>query len=244
MNCASSGRRSAGVQERVTTVVSCLVLGRCGILVNADSLEVQADYSRYAGTHIKASMSVPLADRPGRGGRPACRCDSGDGVAASSRCSVNLSRRGRLASSSMQLGQSVASYRHCVQSSAWSISSKSHYCRPSQGLVQVSWTMTYAHVPHLHVCHSAVCTSNRIYATCSSHPRHLARLRVLPNAGRQLMYKLAQYTRPKMHALLLDTSLNSSSTVRLNIFQVSRACPQSKCTSVCLAMSVLQAGSA
>lgn len=39
-------------------------------------------------------------------------------------------------------------------------------------------------------------------------------------AGRQLLLKLCQYMRPKCHALLLDCSLNSPDTARLNIYQV------------------------
>ena len=34
------------------------------------------------------------------------------------------------------------------------------------------------------------------------------------------MLKLAQYMRPKCHALLLDGGINSETTVRLNIYQV------------------------
>lgn len=34
------------------------------------------------------------------------------------------------------------------------------------------------------------------------------------------MLKLAQYMRPKCHALLLDGSINCDTTVRLNIYQV------------------------
>jgi hypothetical protein len=38
--------------------------------------------------------------------------------------------------------------------------------------------------------------------------------------GRLLCSKLLSYMRPKMHGLLLDTSINSPATVRLNIHQV------------------------
>ena len=37
--------------------------------------------------------------------------------------------------------------------------------------------------------------------------------------GQQLVLKLAQYMRPKCHALLLDSGINSDATVRLNIYQ-------------------------
>jgi hypothetical protein len=38
--------------------------------------------------------------------------------------------------------------------------------------------------------------------------------------GHLLCSKLLSYMRPKMHGLLLDTSINSQATVRLNIYQV------------------------
>jgi hypothetical protein len=38
--------------------------------------------------------------------------------------------------------------------------------------------------------------------------------------GQLLCSKLLSYMRPKMHGLLLDTSINSPATVRLNIYQV------------------------
>ncbi|KAF5843279.1 hypothetical protein DUNSADRAFT_82 [Dunaliella salina] len=38
----------------------------CGLLINPTSLEVQADYSRYAGTHIATVLTVPLTNHPGR----------------------------------------------------------------------------------------------------------------------------------------------------------------------------------
>lgn len=37
--------------------------------------------------------------------------------------------------------------------------------------------------------------------------------------GEMLLLKVMTYMRPKMHALLLDTTINSALTVRLNIFQ-------------------------
>ena len=40
--------------------------------------------------------------------------------------------------------------------------------------------------------------------------------------GQQLVLKIAQYMRPKCHALLLDSGINSETTVRLNIYQVWR----------------------
>lgn len=42
--------------------------------------------------------------------------------------------------------------------------------------------------------------------------------------GQQLVLKLAQYMRPKCHALLLDSSINCDTTVRLNIYQVWGKC--------------------
>ncbi|KAJ9534464.1 hypothetical protein QJQ45_016169, partial [Haematococcus lacustris] len=38
----------------------------CGLLLNAKSLEVQADYTRYVGAHLATSLTVPLTARPGR----------------------------------------------------------------------------------------------------------------------------------------------------------------------------------
>jgi len=38
----------------------------CGLLINPTSLEIQADYSRYAGTHIATVLTVPLTNHPGR----------------------------------------------------------------------------------------------------------------------------------------------------------------------------------
>jgi telomerase reverse transcriptase len=37
--------------------------------------------------------------------------------------------------------------------------------------------------------------------------------------GKVLMTKVLQYMRPKCHALLLDTTINSPTTVRVNIYQ-------------------------
>lgn len=33
----------------------------CGLLMACDTLELQADYSRYSGTHISTSLTLPLA---------------------------------------------------------------------------------------------------------------------------------------------------------------------------------------
>lgn len=38
----------------------------CGLLINASTLELLADYSRYSGQHIAASLTLPLARTPGR----------------------------------------------------------------------------------------------------------------------------------------------------------------------------------
>ncbi|GLI71540.1 hypothetical protein VaNZ11_016772 [Volvox africanus] len=38
----------------------------CGLLFNVATLEVQADYSRYCGVHIRTTMSVPADAHPGR----------------------------------------------------------------------------------------------------------------------------------------------------------------------------------
>ncbi|KAK9817956.1 hypothetical protein WJX72_004857 [[Myrmecia] bisecta] len=51
---------------------------------------------------------------------------------------------------------------------------------------------------------------------------HLASTLTLPlvkNAGQQLAAKLCAYMRPKCHPLLIDTTINSAATVRLNIYQ-------------------------
>ncbi len=40
--------------------------------------------------------------------------------------------------------------------------------------------------------------------------------------GQLLKRRLAGFLRPKCHPILLDTAINSRSTVRLNIFQVQR----------------------
>ncbi len=53
--------------------------------------------------------------------------------------------------------------------------------------------------------------------------QHISSSLTLPLAvapGRQLLTKIIQYVRPKCHALLLDTTINSPATVRLNIYQV------------------------
>lgn len=44
---------------------------------------------------------------------------------------------------------------------------------------------------------------------------------VVQEAGRALVGKLCAHVRPKCHPLLLDTSINSPATVRLNLFQIS-----------------------
>jgi hypothetical protein len=38
----------------------------CGLLIHSDSLELLADYSRYAGQHISSSLTLALGRRPGR----------------------------------------------------------------------------------------------------------------------------------------------------------------------------------
>eukprot|EP00955_Chlamydomonas_euryale_P009088 97304-Chlamydomonas_euryale.AAC.1 len=37
----------------------------CGLLLNACTMEVQADYTRYCGQHVATSLSVPLTQQPG-----------------------------------------------------------------------------------------------------------------------------------------------------------------------------------
>ncbi|GAX76318.1 hypothetical protein CEUSTIGMA_g3764.t1 [Chlamydomonas eustigma] len=38
----------------------------CGLLLNAETLEVQADYTRYCNTHVSTSLCVPLSHKPGQ----------------------------------------------------------------------------------------------------------------------------------------------------------------------------------
>ena len=58
---------------------------------------------------------------------------------------------------------------------------------------------------------------------CQASPvlsrQHICLAAVQP-PGQQLPSKLCHYLRPKCHPLLLDATINSSSTVRLNIYQV------------------------
>ncbi|GIL90287.1 hypothetical protein Vretifemale_17931 [Volvox reticuliferus] len=54
---------------------------------------------------------------------------------------------------------------------------------------------------------------------CGVHIRTTMSVPVDAHPGRQLSAKVCQYLRPKAHALLLDTSINSPNTVRLNIYQ-------------------------
>ena len=50
----------------------------------------------------------------------------------------------------------------------------------------------------------------------------------LQKPGQQLCQKLCHYLQPKCHPLILDVSITSSTTVRLNIYQVCYMilCPQ------------------
>lgn len=57
------------------------------------------------------------------------------------------------------------------------------------------------------------------HASPSLPSQHICPAAVQP-PGQQLPAKLCHYLRPKCHPLLLDATINSSSTVRLNIFQV------------------------
>ena len=43
---------------------------------------------------------------------------------------------------------------------------------------------------------------------------------VMQKPGQQLRQKLCHYLQPKCHPLILDITINSASTVRLNIYQV------------------------
>ncbi|BDA46320.1 probable telomerase reverse transcriptase [Coccomyxa sp. Obi] len=38
----------------------------CGLLVNTASLDLQADYTRYAGAHLASSLTIPLTKEPGK----------------------------------------------------------------------------------------------------------------------------------------------------------------------------------
>lgn len=44
--------------------------------------------------------------------------------------------------------------------------------------------------------------------------------RAIQEPGKALLSKLCAHVRPKCHPLLLDTSINSPATVRLNLFQI------------------------
>lgn len=37
----------------------------CGLLLNTATLEVQSDYSRYSGTHVRSHIAVPFTSQPG-----------------------------------------------------------------------------------------------------------------------------------------------------------------------------------
>lgn len=39
----------------------------CGLLINTSNLEIQADYSRYEGRHLTATLTLPLMEAPGQG---------------------------------------------------------------------------------------------------------------------------------------------------------------------------------
>lgn len=61
---------------------------------------------------------------------------------------------------------------------------------------------------------------------CGDHIATSLTLPLRKKPGAQLAVRLCQYLRPKVHPLLLDSTINSPQTVRLNVYQV--------CGAVCL----------
>jgi hypothetical protein len=62
---------------------------------------------------------------------------------------------------------------------------------------------------------------------CRYCGEHIATSLTLPlrkKPGAQLAIRLCQFLRPKVHPLLLDSTINSPQTVRLNVYQVQRCC--------------------
>lgn len=62
-------RRCSCTCKRLTPHCSAATRGRCrwcGLLIDARTLEIQADYGRYAGSHVAQALTVPLTTRPGQ----------------------------------------------------------------------------------------------------------------------------------------------------------------------------------
>lgn len=62
-----------------------------------------------------------------------------------------------------------------------------------------------------------------LYWPCRYSGQHIATSLTLSSTERpgcMLLNKVLSYMRPKMHALLLDSTINSPLTIRLNIYQV------------------------
>lgn len=70
---AGAKLRCAVYSLQCAAVWPCGVCRWCGLLINSSSLEVQADYSRYCGHHVRTTLSVPLGNRPGAAPRGAAQ---------------------------------------------------------------------------------------------------------------------------------------------------------------------------
>lgn len=153
----------------------------CGLLINAATLEIQADYTRYSGQHIATSLTLPTGRNTGT---PHCRCVLCDFLQPEFAADAFLRAMS---------GSSLPRCQHCLHLFACSCSG----ALASEPRRPVS----------RHICTLSAPNSGVVSALCL-------------HAGARLRTKLPIYLRPKCHALLLDTTINTPATVRLNVYQV------------------------
>ena len=156
----------------------------CGLLVNCQTLELQADYTRYMGTRLADSMALPLHQVRSHW----CSCST-EAWCVPGLQSWPLPKSSHFGAVTMQ--PSCCSRAVLSEQQAWMSQS------PTPEVSPVCPFHAAPLLPSQHVCPAAV-----------------------QPPGQQLPSKLCHYLRPKCHPLLLDATINSSSTVRLNIYQV------------------------
>ncbi len=159
----------------------------CGLLLACDTLELQADYSRYSGAHISASLTLPLARWAAVLHKAGC-------------CTL----QGSSAADSAPLHAPSASQR------------------PQHNLAAAAAQQQQQQQQHLPATAWRAWRELPLNAACSqvTHQTADVPLPMARSMGKGLILKVAAYMRPKCHALLLDDSINSPTTVRLNIYQV------------------------
>jgi hypothetical protein len=202
----------------------------CGLLINSANLEIQADYTRYAGQDLRDSLTLPLA-KVG-----AVRPTWGEG-ACSLVLSPSLCVRFPVC---LCVSASVCYKRTCTHARAHTHThTRTHAHRH-----------THTHT-HIHIIYTerekggkrgrgrgregdrereSDETSDKRHSMFRwKGGRRLSLTSPCPDIlyvvcgqapGSQVGVKLCAHLRPKCHPVLLDASINSPTTVRLNLYQV------------------------